>query len=447
MSSERGTHRTYRNIRMNSIFVVKKINERFGCKMNGLNVNRLRIFVICAIFLFTSVETRGQSDSFDGTVIDETKWEVAMSDGSTVIQNEALFITCGNSPDPEFPNTPGLFGPGSGIGSRCKLSGDFDIQVDFFGYTPVPELNWSQLFFNVYQDPTTQLHIKRITGTTVNGIQTIYTTTGSNRFGSGVTQFSGSAGTFRIVRTGSAVKTYYNIGSGFVQHYSIPSGYFTGDVVVTINLSADSVVIDNFIINSGTIVCPGSTDPEATITSPSSGFLASVGTTVQFEGLIDDPDVGDSHTAEWTISSDSGIEYHEGTVTDGSVNDSFQFSQAGIYSISLTVTDAAGESDTATTVNGMPAFIVVYDPSAGFVTGGGWIYSEAGAYLPNPMLEGRANFGFVSKYTKGSETPTGNTECVFQAADLNFHSNSYDWLVVNQAGSNAQFKGFRHDKQ
>jgi hypothetical protein len=37
--------------------------------------------------------------------------------------------------------------------------------------------------------------------------------------------------------------------------------------------------------------------------------------------------------------------------------------------------------------------------------------------------------------------PTGNTEFVFKSADLNFHSSEYDWLVVNQGGTNAQFKG------
>jgi hypothetical protein len=56
-------------------------------------------------------------------------------------------------------------------------------------------------------------------------------------------------------------------------------------------------------------------------------------------------------------------------------------------------------------------------------------------------LSGKANFGFVSKYKKGATVPTGQTEFVFQAGDLNFHSSSYDWLVVNQNGSNAQFKG------
>ena len=73
--------------------------------------------------------------------------------------------------------------------------------------------------------------------------------------------------------------------------------------------------------------------------------------------------------------------------------------------------------------------------------GGGWIDSPLGAYVPDPSLTGKATFGFVSKYKKGKNTPDGNTEFQFRAADMNFHSTSYDWLVVSRGGSNAQFKG------
>jgi hypothetical protein len=55
-------------------------------------------------------------------------------------------------------------------------------------------------------------------------------------------------------------------------------------------------------------------------------------------------------------------------------------------------------------------------------------------------LAGKASFGFVAKYKKGASVPEGNTEFVFKTADLNFHSSSYDWLVVT--GSDyAKFKG------
>ena len=71
----------------------------------------------------------------------------------------------------------------------------------------------------------------------------------------------------------------------------------------------------------------------------------------------------------------------------------------------------------------------------------GWIYSAPGAYIPDPALEGKATFGFVSKYKKNAIAPDGQSEFQFKAGDLNFHSSSYEWLVVNQGGANAQFKG------
>ena len=47
--------------------------------------------------------------------------------------------------------------------------------------------------------------------------------------------------------------------------------------------------------------------------------------------------------------------------------------------------------------------------------------------------------GFVARYKKGANEPDGNTEFQFKAGDLNFHSSSYQWLVV--VCVRAQFKG------
>jgi len=107
--------------------------------------------------------------------------------------------------------------------------------------------------------------------------------------------------------------------------------------------------------------------------------------------------------------------------------------------VTLTISDSCGGSGAATTIGSDPAMVVVYDPNAGFVTGGGWITSPPGAYVPNPALTGRANFGFVSKYQRGQSVPTGETEFQFQVASFNFHSVAYEWLVV--AGARAQYKG------
>jgi hypothetical protein len=82
--------------------------------------------------------------------------------------------------------------------------------------------------------------------------------------------------------------------------------------------------------------------------------------------------------------------------------------------------------------------VVVYSGD-GFVTGGGWISSQAGAYVPDPTLAGRANFGFVSRYQNGKSAPEGVTEFQFKLANLNFHSEVYEWLLVS--GHKAQYKG------
>jgi hypothetical protein len=98
------------------------------------------------------------------------------------------------------------------------------------------------------------------------------------------------------------------------------------------------------------------------------------------------------------------------------------------------------DKDNAPSNESVYQYVVVYDPSSGSVTGGGWIISPAGA-CPDctSSPEGRAHFGFVSRYKRGATTPEGTTEFQFQAGDLNFHSSSYKWLVV--AGARAQFKG------
>ncbi len=157
-------------------------------------------------------------------------------------------------------------------------------------------------------------------------------------------------------------------------------------------------------------------------------YLVKADSTIPIDGTGSDPNQ-DTLTYSWFVTG--------GSFDDASLEDPTYFapSEAGIYELTLTVTDQGGLSDQDTTM------VVVYNLDGGFVTGGGWIDSPADSYNPEPSLTGKANFGFVSKYKKGASIPSGNTEFQFHAADLNFHSSSYNWLVVNQDGTNAQFKG------
>jgi len=180
--------------------------------------------------------------------------------------------------------------------------------------------------------------------------------------------------------------------------------------------------------------------PAVTITGPASGALFQVNTPVNFAGTFTD-NLGGTHTATWmfdTITSVATVV--EPTASNpGTANTTFTFTSTGVYLVKLTVNDGCGAVTTADTVGGLTAMVVIYDPNGGFVTGGGWINSPAGAYTPYPSLTGKASFGFVSKYENGATTPTGNTEFQFHGANFDFHSTVYDWLVI--AGARAQYKG------
>ena len=149
---------------------------------------------------------------------------------------------------------------------------------------------------------------------------------------------------------------------------------------------------------------------------------------------LTDPGILDTFTAVWTWDdgTNSSANLPAGSTT---IPGTHTYKTPGIYTISLNVTDKDGGKDYAEATS----FVVIYDPSGGFVTGGGWINSPIGAYIKNPLLSGKATFGFVSKYEKGKTLPKGNTEFQFHAADINFHSEYYDWLVI--AGPKAQYKG------
>jgi len=113
------------------------------------------------------------------------------------------------------------------------------------------------------------------------------------------------------------------------------------------------------------------------------------------------------------------------------------YATPGTYHVQVTVTDDDGDSDSR-------SIVVVYRPNSGFVIGGGWIQSQAGACHLNSACSsatGKANFGFVALYHRNADEPRGETEFNFKAGGLNFHSEDYDWLTVSQDGHQAQYVG------
>ena len=162
------------------------------------------------------------------------------------------------------------------------------------------------------------------------------------------------------------------------------------------------------------------------VTVPTSPLPAGAGGTVT--ATYTDPDVADSHTASVDCgngSVGSGVVVTEPSgSTPGTVTATCPYGSAGVYPVTVTVTDAFSLSGSLAATTD----VVVYDASAGFVTGGGWVTDAGGA---------RASFGFVAKYQSGATAPVGSLES--QSTAGNFHSVGLNWLVVS--GDQAQLAG------
>ena len=152
-----------------------------------------------------------------------------------------------------------------------------------------------------------------------------------------------------------------------------------------------------------------------------------LGTPATVAVAFTDPGSADTHTVRFG--------WDDGTTTTGAATSATRtYTAPGVYRVDVTVTDDDGGS-----AQGRFEYVVVFDPSGGFVTGGGWVTAPAGSHIASPSLSGKATFGFTSQYKKGATTPTGETQFQFHAAGLQFHSTDYQWLVVS--GPKAQYKG------
>jgi FtsP/CotA-like multicopper oxidase with cupredoxin domain len=233
-----------------------------------------------------------------------------------------------------------------------------------------------------------------------------------------------------VTLTGPAIGTFTDNGDGtWDWSYTTTDGPDESQVLYVTATDAGGHTAQtafNLVVNN---VAPTLT--LVTPPTPLTGSLYALGSAnIEVKASITDPGTADVLSCNFN--------WDDGTSTVNAPAGGFcdalhTFTQAGVYTVVLTGSDDDGGSDSESIM------IVVYDPTAGFVTGGGWIDSPPGAYVADPLLEGKATFGFESKYKKGATIPVGHTEFKFQVADFRFESDSYQWLVV--AGAKAQYKG------
>ncbi|MFL6245990.1 MAG: DNA/RNA non-specific endonuclease [Thermoanaerobaculia bacterium] len=153
------------------------------------------------------------------------------------------------------------------------------------------------------------------------------------------------------------------------------------------------------------------------VTGPTAQVQAGSATAVAV--TFADSDATDTHTATFTWGNGSSSTV---SCAANTCSASTTYATAGIYDVTIVVTDAAGAIATTSF-----ASVIVYDTNAGSVTGGGWFATASG----------KANVNINVKYLPGQSTPAGNTK--FDVAGVAFNSTSYEWLVVS--GSTATWQG------
>src|SRR5439155_2666169 len=162
-----------------------------------------------------------------------------------------------------------------------------------------------------------------------------------------------------------------------------------------------------------------------------------VNTATTATGTFTDVDAGDTHTARWNWgdgTTSSGTNLVEPGGSPGTVTGSHTYAAAGVYTVTLTITDAAGAAGTLTYKS-----VNVYNTTS-TISGSGQINSPARSYPANLTLAGTATFSSISvKYATGATVPSGPTSFSYSAATLTFAASTFKWLVTT--GGKAWYKG------
>lgn len=254
------------------------------------------------------------NDDFNGSSLNNALWTPVLSPtnaGSIAQRNGRLEMT-------KTISATGYLG----LQTKCKISGDFDVQVDF------SLLNW----------PTQNYHTVRFAAmdlpqgpaSLVGIYRNSYAGEGYQfRTASGVITdmpVNDLAGKMRLVRVGTIMSAYYWNGTAFISLGSAQTT--TADTGFTLDFSSStpsspagtSIAFDNFSVNSGKVICQSV--PMLTVDKPSLTFtytegqagpippqsftVSSGGTALQFQATASTNPPGSSWLAVVPAAWDTG---------------------------------------------------------------------------------------------------------------------------------------------
>jgi hypothetical protein len=213
--------------------------------------------------------------------------------------------------------------------------------------------------------------------------------------GSGIA-FDGSGS---AAADGGALTYAWDFGDGATSIEASPTHAYADNDAYTVTLT---------VTDASGATATATTTADITNVAPSiTGFdlptePVAIGMVVSAAVRFADAGSADTHGAriDW---GDGAISSAAATV--GRASATHTYAVPGVYTVTAQVTDDDNASAEATF-----QYVVVYDPSAGFVTGGGWIDSPSSACASFcGGASGKATFGFVARYRKGASTARGAT--------------------------------------
>jgi len=182
-------------------------------------------------------------DSFDGTVLDETKWKPDTSSGGVIKQDGRLILTTDSKQSYSSAR----------IESVWEFKGDFDVQIDFQigeGWKRPSMEHLDGAFLGV--DFSGEVyHITRLRST---GEDKLFVWSSTDTL-KGEKPTNSITGKYRLIRTGTILTLLYDIGDGWQELATVTVPSEPGKIYIgngSINASqAFTTYFDNFRINSG----------------------------------------------------------------------------------------------------------------------------------------------------------------------------------------------------
>ncbi|WP_157991697.1 PKD domain-containing protein [Caldimonas tepidiphila] len=164
---------------------------------------------------------------------------------------------------------------------------------------------------------------------------------------------------------------------------------------------------------------------------------APAGARATFAATFSDVDAAETHSATWNWGDGSAPQAGSvsGSGGAGRVEGAHVYRSAGVYTVSLRVTDSGGRSTEVSRE------IVIHDRGAGFVKGNGWLRSPAGADAQAPAAAGRAHFNFVARYKQAGKSRKEHSKAAFsfRTERLHFHGRALEVLEID--GPRARLEG------